>query len=305
MIFLSGITFPCSDQLSFSPVPTNVEEITEITLQNGLYDEFVATTNMSTDKTETFPDWGFDTVLHAFFNEDASAGNVDWKLATTSGVLIKRKLSSDYNWTSIYYKDITSLEDLDFSGRDYTATNGTYEYAIVPLLGTNEGTYSKTDIDVTLDKLVVIDSDQYFTTVVTDGSCAASYVNPSTPIEPLYNKFPTIVSKADTCYQTIEVTASFYSDLCDVDTGIFDDKTRIDYMNKVCAFLNNKKPKILKNVDGQMWLVYVTTPPSTSIGDVYKFKTLSFGCTEVGDINDEEILYMSGFINVPEKYWNN
>ena len=84
-----------------------------------------------------------------------------------------------------------------------------------------------------------------------------------------------------------------------------DDRLRVLYNRKVKDWLSNGKTKILKNVDGQAWLVYVTTPPTDSADLVYYDRTLTFTCTEVGSLKSEEDLYEAGLLDVPEEYWYN
>ena len=253
------------------------------------------------------PNWGFDTIFDAKFNGDVHAGNLSWTLETVNGLLVKRHsvLDDDSSWISIGFHTINKLEDFKIIGYDYGATSGTYEYAIVPVYDRTEGAYAATmPVDIVVNKLTIIDSDSYKTTPITDGFCNTTYVVPSTPVETLYNKYPSITSNSSICYQTIEVSGSFYPDICDQENGIFNDVNRVRYINEVLKMLTNRKPKILKNIDGRIWLVYITTPPTDSAGDIYKFRTISFGCTEIGDINSEKDLYESNFINVPRIYWN-
>lgn len=252
------------------------------------------------------PNWDFDTIFDAQFKNDVSAGNLKWTLETVNGLLIKRhSLIDNDEWISIKYVPVSRVEDFTFTGYDYGATTGTYEYAIVPLNERTEGSYTVSPpIDVKISRLTIIDSDSYKSTPITDGFCNTTYVVPSTPVETLYNKYPTITSNSSICYQTIEVSGSFYPNICDQENGIFDDVNRVRHINEVLKMLTNRKPKILKNIDGRIWLVWITTPPSDSAGDIYKFRTITFGCTEIGDVNSEKNLYECNFINVPRIYWN-
>lgn len=258
-------------------------------------------------KAIDIPDWGFDTIFDAKFKNSVSAGNLDWTLETTNGLLIKRHSLTDDNdnWISIKYIPVSTIEDFIFTGYDYGATSGTYEYAIVPLNDRIEGAYTASmPIDVVVSRLTIIDSDSYKSTPITDGSCNTTYVVPSMPVETLYNKYPSITSNSSICYQTIEVSGSFYPDVCNQEDGIFNDVNRVKYINEVLKMLTNRKPKILKNIDGRIWLVWITTPPSDTAADFYKLRTITFGCTEIGDINSEKNLYECNFINVPRIYWN-
>ena len=85
--------------------------------------------------------------------------------------------------------------------------------------------------------------------------------------------------------------------------AVEDDRRRILFNRKIKDFLSNGKAKILKNVDGQSWLVYVTTPPTDSAGNDYKDRTLAFTCTEIGSLDSEQDLYDNGLSDIPEEWW--
>ncbi len=308
MYILGASTLLSGDEFAICFTPVNPINITKIELMNAEYDEFYAENAEGSPLTpeDEIPQWDYGTELHAQFNGTTAAGNLLWTLDTVDGILIKRSERGKYNWISIDYRKVNSEDDFYISGRDYALGPGYYDYALVPLLGTNEGSYVGFSVEdpVVIDKLTIVDSDEYNSTYVTDGFCNTNYVMPSSVLETLHNKYPTIISNASTCYETIEVSGSFYPDICNQEEGIFDDKTRSEYIKKVLKFLTNGKAKILKNIDGRVWLVWVTTPPSNTAQDFYKFRNISFGCTEIGDIESERDLYYAGFSNVPEMFWN-
>lgn len=302
MFFLTDFTLLCADEFTVPLINTDVSPIYKMTLSNALFDEIYVSSE-DVEISTVAPKWDYDTRIHAEFEEKTAAGNMTWTLDTVDGILIKRKEENSTKWTTIQYKHINTFDDFNVAGRDYTPGNGHYQYSIVPVLGYNEGTYASTRVDTHVDELVLVDINEYFSTPITDGACNVTFNAPTQTIETLYNKYPTIISNSDACYQTIEVTGSFYPNICDPDSGIFDDKTRIEYIDKVLKFLTNKKPKILKNIDGRRWLVYITTPPTDSMADIYKFRTITLTCTEIGDIDDEESLYYVGLIDVDSAFW--
>jgi hypothetical protein len=256
-------------------------------------------------------EWDFDTILLADFDADTLAGNVKWKLSELSYVLVKRRIKGDYKWMTLYAKEISNVEDLSISETDITCESLLYEYAIVPILNDAEGDYSSAEADVTNEDLVVIDATGIYHTPLTDGYCDVQDVHPNSVLELMHQRYPTIVRNTDANYETVTVTGMFlpYDENDCIDLSLLgDDETadrrRILYQRAVKEFLTNGRTKILKNVDGQCWLCYVTTPPSDTADNNYKVRKLSFGVTENGSLKNEEHLYYAGLIDVPRKWWS-
>ena len=66
----------------------------------------------------------------------------------------------------------------------------------------------------------------------------------------------------------------------------------------ILKFLMNKKPKIIKDTNGNNWLVYFTGNPSMSYNNNYGQGMVKVNAewTEVGDPNDKTDLYENGLI---------
>ena len=317
-MFFLGYNFFGADKcgIPYPPIPT--EENNAIELMNVKADTLTISKNTTFVPTaEISEEWNFDTVLLADFTMDTLAGNVKWKLSELSYILVKRRIKGDYKWISLYAKEILNVEDLKLSETDITCESLIYEYAIAPILNEAEGGYSyavmwddnrktyTTDIDVTNEDLVVIDPTGIYHTPLTDGYCDTQDVHPNSVLELIHNRYPTIVRNTNANYETVTVTGQFipYDDC--IDWSIYDDdRRRILFQRSVKEFLTNGRTKILKNVDGQCWLCYVTTPPSDSADNYYAIRKLTFGCTETGDLKNEEHLYYAGYLNVPRKWWS-
>ena len=57
-------------------------------------------------------------------------------------------------------------------------------------------------------------------------------------------------------------------------------------------------------MDGRCYGIYITTPPTDQAVDNYKNRKLSFTCTEIFNIDDEEALYDVGISDVTQEWWN-
>lgn len=312
MMFL-GATFLCGDAMSVPCTPTNIDHINYVEIGNGEFDDLYITKDTSAILTEKPPEnWDFDTILHAKFDGNTLAGNVEWSVNTVSTLLIKRRKVGEFQWITLMTNQITTTDDFNVKFKDVTGTDSVhYEYAAVPILNGTEGNYSYTDVTCKNRFLVIADEDEIWSTVATDGFCDAVSNVPSSTIVTMNDRYPTVIRNTDANYETVTVTANFVPTTIDEETGCIhlkiDNNTHdvyAKYSKQFKKFLNNGKTKLLKNIDGRAWLCYITTPPTDSADGNYLNRKLSFEVTELGSIESEEDLYNAGFITAGEEWWN-
>lgn len=303
MIFLGA--FMSADELSLSATPTNVTDIMSITVKDTVLDTLYGTQDTDFEITEEIPTkWDFDTVLNATYDTSTAASNVEWTLDTVSHLIIKRKKKDDFDWTIIEVKPISKLEDFMISNMDITPTTGDYIYAVVPTLNGVEGAYTTVDVPVLVNKLCLTDITGTWSTFFTDGSCNVTWSTPGTFQTTLNSRYPTYIANTIASYQTISVAGEFYptEDYCNMDL-MFDDEERVKYLNEFLLFLNNRKPKVLKNVDGRRWLVMVNDGVTDNMKEFYKEREVTFSCTEIGDCDSTEDLTTCGITDIPIEFW--
>ena len=288
----------CSDIMSIACTPTSINNITKVELSNGMYDDLRITHNVTEElSSEINQEWDWDTVLHAKFDGSTSAGNVDWDLNRVSYLLIKRKKADEFKWVTLEVHKTISLEDFNLRNVDITAApNYEYQYAAVPIINGVEGL---------TETLFIGDRDEVWCTDISDNYLDNVSQMPQQSVVTMYDRYPTIVRNTAANYEEITVNAQFFpteEDGCTI--NLDDEQKRIDYNKRAKMFLRNENTKILKSMDGNIWLVYITTPPSDTAVDNYKNRKLTFTCTEIGDPNDEEDLYEAGLITAGSQWWN-
>lgn len=308
-MFFLGYNFLGADEMSLPLTPISQSEDTSVELGGVQADVLAITEDTSFEPTmDINTTWNLDTVLIADFDNNIFAGNIKWSANSVSYILVKRRINGDYKWITILAKEITDVDDINVSGTDITCESLEYQYAIVPIINGLEGTYSSVTVDVTNSDLVLIDGTGIYHTPITEGYCDTTDVHPNSVIEPLRSKYPTVVRNTLANYETIQVEGNFVpvdENGCSYVETWDNDRTRILYQREVKDFLTNGRTKILKNVDGQCWLIYVTTPPTDAADGYYNVRKLSFGCTETGNLKSESDLYYAGLLDVPEKWWSN
>lgn len=313
MLFL-GTLFG-ADELSVPITPTSNAHEKHVTLHNGAFDKLYITKDTSKPIENTDPsEWNWDTILYADYNGTTKAGNLLVSIDAISNLVIKRKRTDEFKWITIDAKEIKHDPDMtpeelvaqmDMRGTDMTATIGyDYEYAAVPVLDGMESVYAIAVDKCESDGIVILDKDEVWMTIFTDGNLDTTAVVPNAVIESMWEKYPTIIRNTNANYETIQVTASFVPGMDDCSTDWNDEVKMMQWNRKAYDFLRNDKPKILKATDGRIWLVYVSTPPTDAYDESTEMRKLTFTCTEIGDINSEPDLYDAGFINAGEEWWN-
>lgn len=307
MLFLGGFLGADALSMPITPTPMTTNNVLELT--GAKVDTLYVSKDVERPIDFSIPtEWDFDTIMYAEFNGDAEAGNIDWTLETVSQLIIRRRPVGEFDWMTMMVKDVNTVEDFEFHGYDITTEDLEYEYAVFPVLNGAEGVYASDIVDASNTHLVIADSTGVYKTIITDGFLETVDQAPNAPVVTLYDRYPTIIRNTNARYEEITVTATFLpvgedGECVDYDEIINNDRLRVLYSRRIKDFLTNGKTKILKNVDGQAWLVYVTTPPTDSADTVYYDRTLTFTCTEVGSLKSEEDLYEAGLSDVPEEFW--
>lgn len=298
MIGLIGYNF-CADGNALDPTPTDVNNITYTRVQNGIFDHFNVSRDTSFDYSSIIPtDWDVNTLMNADFAGNTSAGNVAQVASGVTSVRVKRRIKGTFDWITIREIPVTKPEDLSFVITDnLNAYNVEYEYAYVPMMEDVEGNYIVESILSKFEGVFICDIDtvfKFYAGVEYDTNDAIQQVG---VFQPYNRKYPIIVSNSIMQYQTGGVGGWVLPEDYE-DTHVFDRSKIVKEKEALLNFLMNKKPKILKDMNGNNWLVYFADNPSVVYDNNYGQGMLKVSAkwTEVGDPNDKNDLYENGLI---------
>ena len=298
MIGLVGYNF-YSDGNALDPTPTNINNLTSTKAQNGIFDHFNVSQDTSFDYSTIIPtDWNTNTLMNADFNGNVSAGNVDQIASGITSIRVKRRIKGTFDWITIREIPVTSSEDLSFVITDnLNAYNVEYEYAYVPMMEDVEGSYIIESIVSKFEGVFICDVDtvfKFYAGVEYDGNDAVQQVG---VFQPFNRKYPIIVSNSIIQYQTGSIGGWVLPEDYE-DTHVFDRSKIVKEKEVLLNFLMNKKPKIIKDMNGNNWLVYFTGNPTVIYDNNYGQGMLKVVAqwTEVGDPNDKTDLYENGLI---------
>ena len=298
MIGLIGYNF-CADGNALDPTPTNINDITFTKVQNSIFDHFNVSRDTSFDYSSIIPaDWDTDTWMNASFAGNTSAGNVAQVASGVTSVRVKRRIKGTFDWITIREIPVTKPEDLSFVITDnLNAYNVEYEYAYVPMMEDVEGSYIIESILSKFEGVFICDVDTVFkfhAGVEYDTNDAIQQVG---VFQPFNRKYPIVVSNSIMQYQTGGIGGWVLPEDYE-DTHVFDRSKIVKEKEVLLNFLMNKKPKIIKDMNGNNWLVYFTGNPSVTYDNNYGQGMLKVSAkwTEVGDPNDKTDLYENGLI---------
>ena len=298
MIGLIGYNF-CADGNALDPTPTDINNITYTKIQNGVFDHFNVSRDTSFDYSSIIPtDWDTNTLMNADFAGNVSAGNVAQVATGVTSVRVKRRIKGTFDWITIREIPVSKPEDMSFVITDnLNAYNVEYEYAYVPVMEDVEGSYIIESILSKFEGVFICDVDtvfKFYAGVEYDTNDAIQQVG---VFQPFNRKYPIVVSNSIMQYQTGSIGGWVLPEDYE-DTHVFDRNKIVKEKEVLLNFLMNKKPKIIKDMNGNNWLVYFTGNPSVTYDNNYGQGMLKVSAkwTEVGDPNDKTDLYENGLI---------
>ena len=298
MIGLIGYNF-CADGNALDPTPTDINNITYTKIQNGVFDHFNVSRDTSFDYNSIIPtDWDTNTLMNADFAGNVSAGNVAQVATGVTSVRVKRRIKGTFDWITIREIPVSKPEDMSFVITDnLNAYNVEYEYAYVPVMEDVEGSYIIESILSKFEGVFICDVDtvfKFYAGVEYDTNDAIQQVG---VFQPFNRKYPIVVSNSIMQYQTGGIGGWVLPEDYE-DTHVFDRSKIVKEKEVLLNFLMNKKPKIIKDMNGNNWLVYFTGNPSVTYDNNYGQGMLKVSAkwTEVGDPNDKTDLYENGLI---------
>lgn len=245
-------------------------------------------TNISTSKVKP-TGWNIQYLINPKFKEDLEAGTIDANGHEVNIIQIYRRVYQvQSEWVLIGQFSYEHEYNM-YSFRDITAKNGTtYEYAVVPVAEEIIGETSLSN-PATIDYsgVYISDSENNFKLEVDFGLGQVSHNRNSAELKPLNSQFPILVYGAQN-YRSGEVNFLPVSET-QLKTGgaaMIDGNEERELRDKLTAFLNNGKAKVLRNDNGDIMVVAITevstTPKENALMDIHAAK---FKYTEIGKVD--------------------
>jgi len=293
-ILLSGMF--CGDNHSFDFTPTDVPNINNIKIKNGIYDEVFATRNTNFEYSENNKVWDFYTILYPLFQSNLYAGNVSFTSDTVTAIRVKRRKKGTYTWDVIFEVPIYTNADFTFERFDRFARGNTeYEYSLVPVISGVEGNLNTNEIKSEFDGIYLVEKDVVYHCYLNTKIPETQRHQNSTIIETLGRKKPYVIKNGDLNYVSGSLNVTF------IDKGLnceYDIENGWKYREQVDDFLTNGRPKILKSDTGEMWLVSIVDSIPQDFSQHWQMPIHTIQWIEIGDCESTEDLFDADLIDV-------
>lgn len=281
------------------PAPTSINTITTIQIQNGIYDNFHLTNNVTAEYSPVIPlSWAYLDIINANFNGNINGGNVEFLLDYLTAIKVKRRIKGTFNWVTLKTVPIKGFDDLNFVFEDYLNANFVeYEYALVPILNGAEGDYITNSVLSEFNGVFLSDKNTIYKYYAGVSYGAGKQVKKVGVFEPFSSQYPVVVSNALINYHTGSISGTILP-LEYEENRVLDRMEIVQQGKELMNFITNNKAKILKDWNGNIWMIMPTGEPSTVYNNSYGMGKIdiSFEYVEVGDTNSESDLMEMGLI---------
>lgn len=301
MIFL-GTAF-CSDGNSlFSPAILK-KELISIQIFDGTYNQIYLSTDINMTVNNLDDEWNYNTKMNANFdNNSLDAGNSGFSLRNTDHIVIRRRELGTLEWTTIFTRQIKTVEDFSVHIKDTYARSGIeYEYSVSSFVNGIENSYIIENVYSEFDGYYITDKDCLYGTIYNVDGCDTTRNTTRKVVEMLNSKYMKVVSNSCIDCDSGSITGAFFC--MDKDTKDIDSEIGLKYRESIKNRLANKKPLILKIDDGRIWMIKVSNSISDNTEGHRDLRNITFDWTEIGDVNDMKTLYINGFSDVDSRWW--
>lgn len=296
-----------------------INQIDGFEISNGVFQHINVINSYDPNASDEMPtQWANSFIMDCDFDDPSlNAGNVEGLLSGANKILVKRRLAGVYSnisegWGIIAEININSLADLKFVVYDYTSgSHTTYEYTLVPtLIQTQGGMQVEVESSITKNSVILQETSDFKGVFICDINNAykldadisygsATFNQLIGVHQTLGSKYPIVVTNSVIDYTSGSVSGMIlnkYYGKIDPDTGEMvglDRKGIVEAREEFRDFITSKTPKILKDWNGNIWLVMITESPSYDFANEWGMGlgTISFSWTEIGDANNMDDLY--------------
>ena len=287
------------DGNSLDIAPTSVNNVTTVQVQNGIFDHFRLTSNVTSDYSPIKnTEWAYLDIIVANFDGNINGGNVDFLLQYLTAIKVKRRIKGTFNWVTLKTVTVKAFEDLNFAFNDYIAANNTdYEYALVPILNGAEGDYITNSITSQFKGIFICEKDSIYKFYAGVAYGTGKRVKKIGVFEPYGSKYPVIVANAKTNYYSNSI--SFTVLPLDYEKNRIMNRYEINKLTEeILNYIKNNKAKIIKDWNNSIHLVYPSSEPNITYDNNWGMGKvdISFDYVEVGDANNEKDLMEFGLV---------
>ena len=289
-------------QGAFIPSCHTSKKIDSILMSNMIVDEFKIDETLDGVNSITKEEWGMDTALLAQFLNNLEAGNFTGSGLPVQFLRFKRRKIGELIWEIMidipYDKDIENYDIKDF----YIEDANTYEYTLIPVIQSMEGTGLTSTIETSYSSLFLTGKDsngvlQNYPLKFDLGLSDITVNEDKVVLKTLSSKYPAFMS-GESQYLTGNVTSTLISPSTQEANGKVDVQSENAYRNSFEEFIHDDKTMLIRNsgfyILGELSDIK-RNPLDVSITGIWTF---TFSITETDDshnmqtLKDNELTYL-------------
>lgn len=291
----------CGDINTLDQYPQEIKSMIAVRVGSGVFDHANVESDVTSPISTTIPIWDVNTIFNCDFNENTFGGNVKIKMEEINRLKLKRRKVGEYNWITILDKQVSSANDINFSQIDRLLPSGeSYYYAVVPCLNNQEGNYIELEepILTQFDGLFICEKDAMIRLLSNPSYSDMTRNQEIGMVQPIGNKYPTVIKNSNVDY----ISGTFGGTVLGANFESTRNVNRKEVVQQLASYdkiLNNGKPKIIKDFNGNIWLGIITS----GIPRAYKNEfgmgvvDISASFVEQGDPYNQKDLYYSGLVD--------
>lgn len=278
----------------------------KLELKNMIVDEIYIDEDITIPYTIDKPDgWNYRTVIDSKFNNSLEGGSVQANNFQIEKVRFQRRLTDEVEWQDVGEIEYKPDDQILYEVIDKNIQNDfEYQYSILPITATVLGNRVVSDEIVSeFEGIFLSDKNnnyRLFYNIETD----SMQHNISTAIlEPLNSQYP-IVIDGNLDYRSGGIKALFVSaETANRNDGKVTIRAEKLGRDRLMKFLKNRKPKILRQPNGETMLVRIVDKPQEEyMNNITGIASVSFRFVEIGGMDSETLKSNDILIGLEEEF---
>ena len=278
----------------------------KIELKNMTVDELYIDEDITIPYTIDKPDgWNYRTVIDSKFNNSLESGSVQANNFQIEKVRFQRRLTDEVEWQDVGEIEYKPDDQLLYEVIDKNIQNDfEYQYSILPITATVLGNRVVSDEIVSeFEGIFLSDKNNNYRLLYNIETDSMQHNISTAILEPLNSQYP-IVIDGNLDYRSGGIKALFVStETANRNDGKVTIRAEKLGRDRLMKFLKNRKPKVLRQPNGETMLVRVVDKPQEEyMNNITGIASVSFKFVEIGGMDSETLKANDILIGLEEEF---
>lgn len=278
----------------------------KLELKNMIVDEIYIDEDITIPYTIDKPDgWNYRTVIDAKFNNSLEGGSVQANNFQIEKVRFQRRLTDEVVWQDVGEIEYKPDDQVLYEVIDKNIQNDfEYQYSILPITATVLGNrVVSNEIVSEFEGIFLSDKNNNYRLFYNIETDSMQHNISTATLEPLNSQYP-IVIDGNLDYRSGGIKALFVStETANRNDGKVTIRAEKLGRDRLMKFLKNRKPKILRQPNGETMLVRIVDKPQEEyMNNITGIASVSFRFVEIGGMDSETLKSNDILIGLEEEY---